>query len=108
MPSPVVLKIVFEPNGPAIRPMSNAKMTDSITAVVTWPVNVWFNGKRDFVAPLTFGARKIARIVLDPGCRFPDKDPSDNIWPKPAAASAAAAPAGGRGGGGRGGAICVN
>ncbi len=107
MPSPVVLKVVFDPKGPAIKVMSNAKMIDSITAVVTWPVDVWFTGRRDFVAPLTFGARTITRIVLDPACRLPDKDPSDNIWPRAPAAAPAAAPPGGRGGG-RGGASCVN
>ena len=24
-------------------------------------------------------------ITLDPNCRFPDRNPSDNVWPKPAA-----------------------
>jgi hypothetical protein len=62
--------------------MPNAVMTDSATAVVTWPVDVWFAGSRTFNAALTFGARKIERITLDPGCRFPDKDPSDNVWPR--------------------------
>jgi hypothetical protein len=82
MPSPVVLKVQFAPSGPAIRKMANAVMTDSATAVVTWPVDVWFGGSRTFKATLDFGGRKIARIVLDPGCRFPDRDPSDNAWPK--------------------------
>jgi hypothetical protein len=82
MPAPVVLKVKFAPSGPAIRRMPNAVMTDSVTAVVTWPVDVWFAGRRTFNAPLSFGARKIERITLDPGCRFPDKDPSDNVWPR--------------------------
>jgi hypothetical protein len=93
MPSPVVLKVQFEPRGPALRPMANAKMVDSATAIVTWPVDVWFAGSKTFKAELTFGARKMTKIVLDPGCRFPDRDPTDNIWPK----SAAPAPQG-RGG----------
>jgi hypothetical protein len=21
-------------------------------------------------------------VTFDPGCRFPDKDPTDNMWPK--------------------------
>ncbi len=108
MPSPVVLKVSFEPTGPAIKPMDNARMLDSATAIVTWPIDVWFNGRRDFVAPLTFGPRKITKIVLDPGCRFPDKDPSDNVWPKATADAPPAAPTGGGRGGGRGGANCVN
>ncbi len=45
MPSPVVLQVQFAPQGPAIRPMPNSQMTDSLTAVVTWPVDVWFGGR---------------------------------------------------------------
>ncbi|HEU5359102.1 MAG TPA: M1 family metallopeptidase [Gemmatimonadales bacterium] len=81
MPSPVVLRVEFAPNGPAIRPMTNAIVTGS-TATVTWPVDVWFGGARDFTATLDFGARKIERITLDPGMRFPDRDPADNTWPR--------------------------
>ena len=82
MPSPVVLKVSFAASGPAIKPMSNATMIDDHTAIVTWPVDVWFAGSRTFTASLTFGARKIESILLDPGCRFPDKTPSDNMWPR--------------------------
>lgn len=104
MPSPVVLKVEFAPNGPALKPMSNAKI-DGNSAIVTWPADVWFAGSRTFTANLDFGGRKITKIVLDPGCRFPDKDPSDNVWPKQPAASPAQG--GGRGGrGGAGGAAC--
>ena len=59
----------------------------------SWPVDVWFNGSRTFQAVLDFGGRAIQSIQLDPGCRFPDRDASDNVWPKPAA-GAAPAPAG--------------
>jgi hypothetical protein len=89
MPSPVLLKVQFDAAGPAIKPMANAKMVNDTTAIVTWPVDVWFNGSRTFDAALDFGGRKITAITLDPSCRFPDRDPSDNVWPK------AAAPAGG-------------
>jgi hypothetical protein len=94
MPSPVVLKVQFGPGTAPIRAMANAKMTDETTAVVTWPVDVWFTGSRTFQATLDFGPRPITAVTLDPGCRFPDKDTSDNVWPKPAAP---AAPAPGRG-----------
>jgi hypothetical protein len=89
MPSPVVLKVEFAPTGPAIRPMPNARMVDAATAtaIVTWPVDVWFAGSRTFDATLTFGSRKIERITLDPYGRFPDRDPSDNVWPRTAPAS---------------------
>jgi hypothetical protein len=104
MPSPVVLKVEFAPTGPALKSMGNAKMEGN-TAIVTWPVDVWFAGSRTFTANLDFGGRKITKIVLDPGCRFPDKDPSDNVWPKqPPAAPVQGAGRGGRGGGG--GATC--
>ena len=81
MPSPVVLKVQFAPTGAKIRAMPNAVMTDSVTAIVTYPVDVWFSGSRTFQAALDFGARPIAKITLDPSCRFPDRDPADNKWP---------------------------
>jgi len=100
MPSPVVLRVKFEPKGAKLKPMKNAVMTDSVTAVVTWPVDVWFSGKRTFDAVLDFGPRKIAKITFDPYCRFPDRDPADNTWPKPTV-QAPAAPSGAPAGFGR-------
>jgi len=82
MPSPVVLKVQFEGSGPAIKPMANAKMIDDTTALVTYPVDVWFIGNRTFQATLDFGGRAITSLTLDPGGRFPDKDASDNVWPR--------------------------
>ena len=93
MPSPVVLAVHFAPTGPRIQPMANATMVDDSTAVVTWPVDVWFGGSRTFEAKLQFGKRAIERIVLDPHCRFPDRNVEDNTWPRQPAA-AAATPAG--------------
>jgi len=85
MPSPVVLKVKFAAGGAALNAMPNAKMIDATTAVVTWPVEVWFNGSRTFDAVLDFGGRAIESVTLDPLCRFPDRDPNDNVWPAPAA-----------------------
>lgn len=82
MPSPVVLKVEFEAEGPAIKAMPNAKMIDATTAEVTWPASVWFDGSRTFNAVLTFGERKIKKITLDPHGRFPDKDINNNVWPR--------------------------
>jgi hypothetical protein len=82
MPSPVVLRVEFAPSGPPIRPMKNAVMLDERTARVTWPVDVWFDGSRTFAAHLMFGGRRIERVTLDPDCRFPDRNPSDNVWPR--------------------------
>jgi hypothetical protein len=91
MPSPVILKVQFAASGPAIKPMANAKMVDATTAIVTWPVDVWFSGSKTFVANLNFGGRKIEKILFDPGCRFPDKNPSDNMWPRSTLANEAPA-----------------
>ncbi|MEZ5318909.1 MAG: M1 family metallopeptidase [Vicinamibacterales bacterium] len=82
MPSPVVLEVTLAATGPAVRPMPNAKMIDERTAVVTWPVDVWFGGSRTYDAVLDFGGRAVERVTFDPGCRFPDRDGTDNVWPK--------------------------
>lgn len=62
--------------------MKNAEMLDEKTAIVRWPVDVWFDGDRTFTAELNFGKRKIEKITLDPNARFPDGNVSDNVWPK--------------------------
>ena len=91
MPSPVVLAVKFAGTGPAIRPMPNSVvMGDS--ALVTWPVDVWFDGSRTFQAVLEFGGRAIESIRLDPHCRFPDRDPGDNVWPRTATPATASTP----------------
>jgi hypothetical protein len=82
MPAPVILKVEFAPTGPAIRPMSNSRMTDANTALVTYPVDVWFGGSRTYVANLDFGGRGISKITLVPNNRFPDRDAGDNVWPR--------------------------
>jgi hypothetical protein len=79
MPSPVVLRVELSADGSTTMP--NARMIDARTAVVTWPVDVWFDGRRTFDAVLDFGPSEVARVVFDPHCRFPDRDPSDNVWP---------------------------
>jgi hypothetical protein len=97
MPSPVVLKVRLAAAGPRIRPMANATMIGSGSAVVTYPVDVWFAGNRTFTAVLDFGGRSIETITLDPHCRFPDRDPSDNIWPRQRTSAAPGQPGGCRG-----------
>jgi peptidase M1-like protein len=82
MPSPVVLRVEFAPTGPAITPMSNSVMMDPETAIVTYPVDVWFGGSRTFDATLNFGGRGITKITFDPFRRFPDRDARDNVWPR--------------------------
>jgi hypothetical protein len=93
MPSPVVLKIKFAAAGPALQSVAGATVTtvDPQTMIVTWPVDVWFNGNRTFDAVIQTGGRAIESITLDPMCRFPDRDPNDNVWPAPTAPGAAGA-----------------
>jgi len=96
MPSPVVLKVqlaagaaplkTVNPRGPNAPAM---KIVDERTALVTWPVDVWFSGSRTFRAELDF-AGPIESIQLDPACRFPDRDPADNAWPRQPAGAAGA------------------
>ncbi len=82
MPSPVVLRVEFATDGPAIQPMGNARLVEDNVAIVTWPVDVWFDGDRKFAARLTFGGRAIEKITLDPFGRFPDATKDDNVWPR--------------------------
>lgn len=91
MPSPVVLEVTFAPGPEPIRLPPNAVLRDSVTAVVTYPVDVWFGGSRVFVADMAFGRRRVERIMLDPACRFPDRNPSDNQWVAPGSVVPAAA-----------------
>ena len=100
MPAPVVLKVRFAATGPAIRPMANAVMVDSVTAIVTWPVDVWFSGSKTFDATLDFGRRAIDRIIFDPHCRFPDNDVRNNMWPRDTSVAAPQEDRFGFGGGG--------
>ena len=82
MPSPIVLKVEFEEGSEAIKKLPNAEMIDENTALVTWPVTVWFDENKTYEAALDFGDRKIKQITLDPHGRFPDKVTEDNIWPR--------------------------
>ena len=82
MPSPVVLKIQFAAQGAAIKGVPNGVMSDSATMVVTYPVDVWFSGSKTFTTTLNVGPRAIEKITLDPRGRFPDRDQTDNIWPR--------------------------
>jgi hypothetical protein len=95
MPSPIVLKVEFAPGAPrGTTPNGRAGTAwiDANTAIVTYPADVWFSGSRTYAASLAFPGRTITRITLDPNGRFPDRDASDNVWPRtpPAARPAGA------------------
>jgi hypothetical protein len=82
MPSPVVLQVKLAASGPAVKAMPNARRVDATTYVVSYPADVWFRGARTFTAALDFGGRAVERVQLDPQARFPDHDPTDNVWPR--------------------------
>jgi hypothetical protein len=82
MPSPVVLRVTVDAGRGAVRWPKNATVIDSVTADLRWPVDVWFAGKRSFVAPIGVPGRRVTRVVFDPRCRFPDRNPADNAWPR--------------------------
>ena len=81
MPSPVVLRVELAPGGRPVPPRANARVRGD-TVTFTWPADVWFGGSRTYAAVLDVGGRRITRIILDPAGRFPDRDPSDNTWPR--------------------------
>lgn len=82
MPAPIVLKIEFAEEGPEPKKLSYTEYLADGTAIMTWPVDVWFKGNRFLDAKFDFGERKITKITLDPKRRFPDKKTSDNVWPR--------------------------
>ena len=83
MPAPIVLRARIAEQGPPIKPVTNATI-DGLTALIVLPVDVWFDGKRSIDVKLDFGGRAVTSVQLDPNCRFPDRDPGDNVWPRPA------------------------
>ena len=91
MPAPIILRVKFASTGPAVRAMSNSVIVDDTTAVITYPVDVWFSGNRSYTANLVFGGRKIESVTLDPDRRFPDRDLTDNMWPRDVPTSSPAA-----------------
>ncbi|MDB4778172.1 zinc-dependent metalloprotease [bacterium] len=91
MPSPVVLKVEFasesdhgnktqQKNAQGSNSMEHIELQDDGSAIVTWPVDVWFDGNREFQAVLVFEGQQVNKITLDPMGRFPDKNAADNTW----------------------------
>jgi len=97
MPSPIVLKLQLAPGSAPIKAPANATVTGD-TVVVTYPVDVWFTGvSKTFKADIQLEGRKVEKVILDPHCRFPDRDPSDNVWPRASASASAETRGQGRG-----------
>jgi hypothetical protein len=57
---------------------------DATTIEFRQPVESWFDGRRAQRFELDLGGRTVEGLQLDPGRRFPDRDPSDNVWPRAA------------------------
>jgi hypothetical protein len=80
MPSPIVLRVDFDPAGAEPNLPSGAIALDGAAAEITVPVEVWFDGRREHTVTLPFGKAKVTKVTLDPGGRFPDKERGDNAW----------------------------
>ena len=77
-----MLEVTVAPAESAIKLPANATALDSVTVLVQYPVDVWFDGRRTFEAALDFGGRAITQITIDPARRFPDDSLEDNVWPR--------------------------
>jgi hypothetical protein len=84
MPSPIVVHVMLEDVDGAVRMPENSRLVSRSTMEIRLPVETWFDGRRSHVMEVDLGPRKIIGLQLDPGRRFPDRDPSDNVWPRPA------------------------
>jgi hypothetical protein len=87
MPAPIILSVTLTPGPGNGRVAGNIVWENANTAIVTYPVDVWFAGSRTFTAVLDFGSRRISHITLDPQNRFPDHNPANNVWPRASAAA---------------------
>ncbi len=82
MPSPVVLRFECEGDVADEAIPEGAQRSGPAAFDYTWPVDVWFDGRRSFDARLAHPGLKVKRVVFDPKRRFPDRNPSDNSWPR--------------------------
>jgi hypothetical protein len=82
MPAPIHLRVQLAAQGPALRVPLGARQVGPLEYDMTWPVEVWFDGRRSHALTVDFGGRAVERITLDPQGRVPDRDPSDNVWPR--------------------------
>jgi hypothetical protein len=84
MPSPIIVHLKVVAQGPALRLPAGARQVDATTIEFRQPVESWFDGRRAQRFELDLGGRTVEGLQLDPGRRFPDRDPSDNVWPRAA------------------------
>lgn len=82
MPAPIHLRVQLAAQGPAVRVPPGARTVGPLEYELTWPVEIWFDGRRSHSITLDFGGRAVQQVTLDPHARVPDRDPSDNVWPR--------------------------
>jgi hypothetical protein len=86
MPTPVVLDVTFAGKPPAPPAKVDATVQGN-TMRLTWPVDIWFSGKRAVDLSIPTGSASVTKVVLDPDGRFPDTSGADNVWPRESTAS---------------------
>jgi hypothetical protein len=90
MPAPVVVDVEYVSEISELGARSSAgvplgatfETIDAHTERITYPVSIWFDGGRTVDVVLPVDPTGIAKITLDPNGRFPDKDLTDNEWPR--------------------------
>ena len=60
----------------------NFEMTDGQSTLLKVPGEVWFSGKRTYVARIPLMGKTLKSVTLDPENRFQDLDTSNNVWPE--------------------------
>ena len=90
MPAPVVVEVEYISDVSELAPRlsdsvpraATFETIDAHTERITYPASVWFAGGRTVELVLPALPTGIVKIRLDPDGRFPDRDPSDNEWPR--------------------------
>jgi len=90
MPAPVVVDVEYVSeiselgtrSSAGVPPGATFETIDAHTERITYPVSIWFDGGRTVEVVLPVDPTGIVKITLDPKGRFPDKDPTDNEWPR--------------------------
>jgi aminopeptidase N len=58
----------------------NFEMTDGQSTLLKVPADVWFSGKRTYVARIPLMGKTLKSVTLDPENRFQDLDTTNNVW----------------------------
>ena len=58
----------------------NFEMTDGQSTLLKVPADIWFGGKRTYVASVPLMGKTLRSISLDPDNRFQDLNRDNNVW----------------------------